>query len=79
MVMTDAIEALRGFFLPTLLSPTSVGGFSSGFGPLFFGHVGGACPATLSAPFLKYGTQKFASDASAVLADDPTPRVWLDG
>jgi hypothetical protein len=32
-----------------------------------------------SAPFLKYGTQKCASDASAVLADDPTPRVWLDG
>jgi hypothetical protein len=26
-----------------------------------------------SAPFLKYGTQECASDASAVLADDPTP------
>jgi hypothetical protein len=33
----------------------------------------------LIAPFLKYCTQKCASDASAVLADDPTPRVWLDG
>jgi hypothetical protein len=32
-----------------------------------------------TAPFLKYCTQKCASDASAVLADDPTPRVWLDG
>lgn len=32
-----------------------------------------------NAPFLKYGTQKFASDASALLADDPTPRIWLDG
>jgi hypothetical protein len=32
-----------------------------------------------NARFLKYGTQKFASDASALLADDPTPRIWLDG
>jgi hypothetical protein len=31
------------------------------------------------APFLKYGTQKCASDASAVSASDPTPRVLLDG
>jgi hypothetical protein len=34
---------------------------------------------TASAPFLKYGTQKCTSDASAVSVDDPTPRVLLDG
>lgn len=32
-----------------------------------------------NAPFLKDGTQKCVSDASAVSADDPTPRVLLDG
>jgi hypothetical protein len=32
-----------------------------------------------SAPFLKGGTQKCVSDASAVSANDPTPRVLLDG
>jgi hypothetical protein len=38
-------------------------------------HKGG--PA--SAPFLKYGTQKSASDASSVSANGPTPRVLIDG
>lgn len=33
----------------------------------------------VSATFLKYGTQKCASDASAVSAVDPIPRVLLDG
>jgi hypothetical protein len=32
-----------------------------------------------TAPFLKDGTQKCVSDASAVSAADPTPRVLLDG
>jgi hypothetical protein len=32
-----------------------------------------------SAPFLKGDKQKCASDASAVWANDPTPRVLLDG
>jgi len=32
-----------------------------------------------SAPFLKGGKQKCASDASAVSVDHPTPRVLLDG
>jgi hypothetical protein len=32
-----------------------------------------------NASFLKYGTQKCASDASAVWANDPTLRVWIDG
>jgi hypothetical protein len=34
---------------------------------------------TVSAPFLKGGKQKIADDADAVSADDPTPRVLLDG
>jgi hypothetical protein len=32
-----------------------------------------------SAPFLKGDKQKCATDASAVWANDPTPRVLLDG
>ena len=32
-----------------------------------------------SATFLKDGTQKCASDASAVSASDPTSRVLIDG
>jgi DNA-binding transcriptional regulator YhcF (GntR family) len=35
--------------------------------------------AVVSAPFLKCGTQTYASDASAVWASDPTPRDWLSG
>ncbi len=33
----------------------------------------------LSAPFLKGGTQKCASGASAVWEDDPKPMLWLSG
>jgi hypothetical protein len=34
---------------------------------------------TSNAPFLKGGTQTYASDASAVCGDDPKPREWLCG
>src|SRR5215210_4232795 len=32
-----------------------------------------------SAPFLKGGTQTYASDAAAVSAHDPKPKEWLSG
>src|SRR5215207_9487492 len=32
-----------------------------------------------SAPFLKGGTQTYASDAAAVSADGPKPKEWLSG
>src|SRR5215212_9642025 len=35
--------------------------------------------STGNAPFLKGGTQTYASDAAAVSADDPKPKEWLSG
>jgi hypothetical protein len=34
---------------------------------------------TATAPFLKCGKRKCAAEASALWADDPTPKVLLDG
>jgi hypothetical protein len=51
---------------------------ASTFG-VFFALISRPQQTTATAPFLKCGTQTYASDASAVWGNDPKPREWLSG